>query len=369
MNLSRCLLATFAMTLAVLTISAHQLSATTLVVGNCKSGGYSSIQAAINAAPAGATVQVCPGTYPEQVEITRALTLEGISSNGSDQALIVPPANGLTQTAATDAGTSVAYQLWVNNSPGPVNISNITLSGGLNGVSGCPPAIAGIFYQNSPGTINEVSALGQIGNGCGVGIWVEGGSSNPSVTVENSVVRSFDYLGIFVETYNTNYATELTAKITSNIVLAYQSACYAGIVVESGTTSTVTKNGLSVAPNGSPNICQYGIFIAPFAAGSVSANTIEQYANGIETYADGVPVTSNTLLNNPTGINLQTAAATIKQNSIVVSTAGIEFNCLANPNVQSNTINFAGYGLHRVPSGLSTSTNKVFNTDFIRTGC
>ena len=352
--------------LALIT-GAQALSATTLIVGNCKSGGYSTIQGAINKAPAGAIVQVCPGTYSEQVSITRAVTLEGISSNGTDMATIAPPANGLTQTAATDIpGFTVAYQVWVNNSPGAVNISNIFLDGRNNLVPSCAPAIAGIYYQNSHGTINGVTASSQSGNRCGVGIWVEGGSSNPSVTVENSVVISFDYLGIFAET-TFEADTQLTAKITNNELFAID-VCYAGIVVESGTTSTVTKNFLELYIGPYGGFCNYGIFIAPSAAGSVSANTVENYGTGIGANADGVPVTSNNLLSNGTGINVQTTVAAIKQNSVFESGIGIEFNCIANPNVLSNIINWSNTGLDQVPSALGTSTNKVFNTTTVRTG-
>lgn len=44
---------------------------------SCRSARFSSIQSAVNAARPGATVVVCPGTYREQVVISKRLTLEG----------------------------------------------------------------------------------------------------------------------------------------------------------------------------------------------------------------------------------------------------------------------------------------------------
>ena len=48
---------------------------------SCAAPGFNTVQAAVTAAPAGATVKVCGGTYIEQVEITKSLTLTG--TNGT----------------------------------------------------------------------------------------------------------------------------------------------------------------------------------------------------------------------------------------------------------------------------------------------
>lgn len=44
---------------------------------SCRSARYRTIQSAVNAAPAGGTVAVCPGTYHEQVVIAKPLNLRG----------------------------------------------------------------------------------------------------------------------------------------------------------------------------------------------------------------------------------------------------------------------------------------------------
>jgi hypothetical protein len=261
--------------LPVLLAGAQLLSATTLVVGNCKSGGYPTIQQAITAAPVGATVQVCPGSYQEQVTINKAVTLQGISSNNSDVAIIYPPPGGLTQTTNNAYGNSVAYQVLVQNSSGAVNISNIIVDGTGNQVSGSD--IAGIFYQNSSGTVNGVWAWHQSGNGFGIGIWLEGGSSSPSAILENSYVADTDFADILVETAGSPNSA-LTAKIMGNLLPVQSQYNIPGILVESGATSTVTSNTLISLPlsNG------YGIVIGVGAAGSVSGNNIQNFGAGIQ---------------------------------------------------------------------------------------
>jgi hypothetical protein len=44
---------------------------------------FTTISAAVIGVPAGSKIQVCPGTYPEQVTISQPLTLEGISSGNA----------------------------------------------------------------------------------------------------------------------------------------------------------------------------------------------------------------------------------------------------------------------------------------------
>ena len=52
---------------------------TVLLVG---SGGFATIQAAINAASAGDTILVAPGTYSGFVDVTKAVTIEGVDNVG-----------------------------------------------------------------------------------------------------------------------------------------------------------------------------------------------------------------------------------------------------------------------------------------------
>src|SRR5215469_12285712 len=56
---------------------------------SCRSAAFRTIQSAVNAAPAGGTVVVCPGTYHEQVVISKPLSLKGEHAT-IDQAGVQP---------------------------------------------------------------------------------------------------------------------------------------------------------------------------------------------------------------------------------------------------------------------------------------
>lgn len=138
--------------------SQELLSATvTYATGTCKPGlhSYSTIAAALSALPCPNVVLVCPGIYPEQVEITLPVTLQGVASGNTHQAIVVPPRNGFVANATDDYGDLLAAQLFVNNVAGSVNVSNLTFD--AQGQGAYPARTVGIFYENSPGTVNQVT--------------------------------------------------------------------------------------------------------------------------------------------------------------------------------------------------------------------
>src|SRR5260370_14691649 len=80
----RALAFTFSLALIIFATSAVAAAAT-LTVGNASSlpctGTYSTISAAVAAALPGDTIQVCQGTYNEQVSIGKTLALLGAKAN------------------------------------------------------------------------------------------------------------------------------------------------------------------------------------------------------------------------------------------------------------------------------------------------
>jgi len=104
-----------AVCLAVTAIPAS-LHAATLYVGTCGGPNKPTIQAAVNASSQYDTVLVCPGIYPEQVTITKNLTLQGLVVGTAGQVVITPPAAGVV-TNTTDlypGGLPVAAQVLVH---------------------------------------------------------------------------------------------------------------------------------------------------------------------------------------------------------------------------------------------------------------
>jgi hypothetical protein len=70
--------------------------AATLTVGaassGCSNAGYTTIGAALAVAHAGDEIDICPALYPEQLVITKPVTLRGIGINGIQRVLLQPAA-------------------------------------------------------------------------------------------------------------------------------------------------------------------------------------------------------------------------------------------------------------------------------------
>jgi hypothetical protein len=76
---------------------------------SCAHPGYSTIQSAIEAAGAGASIEVCPGTFVEQLTITKSLKLN--AANGAGTAKVVLPANPADSTTSCDTAPGTeSYQ-------------------------------------------------------------------------------------------------------------------------------------------------------------------------------------------------------------------------------------------------------------------
>src|SRR5215468_3519252 len=202
---------------AIPALTVQPMMAGTFAVGSCKAKvpSYPTISAAVAVAPAGSTIWVCPGIYPEQVVIPQSLTLTGTSDSNQDLAVITVPATGLVSNANSIFGEAVAAQVLVQG--GPVNLTNIAVDG-TGGDLQCAAWVAGIFYApGSSGTVNHAKASGQTDAGCGVGIWAENADGpDKFVTVQNSSVHDVDGFGIFAASAASS--PNLFASIKGNVV-------------------------------------------------------------------------------------------------------------------------------------------------------
>jgi hypothetical protein len=185
--------------LLVLVALSGQAFSSTVIVGTCKSGvHFTTIGAAVAAAPTGATVDVCPGIYPEQVMINKNLTLIGILPVGStsDSAVVVSPAAGLATNGSDIFGNPVAAQIFVQNAD--VTVSHITVDGSNNQLPDCSVDPIGIYYQNASGKITDSAVRDVLMDpalqGCQVGlaINVESNSGAPAITISDNSVRNYD---------------------------------------------------------------------------------------------------------------------------------------------------------------------------------
>jgi len=349
----------------------EMLAATvTYIVGTCTSGTqFSTIQSALDASPAPNTVEVCPGVYTEQLTITKPVTVKGITGNqngifggegNGSMAQIVPPGS-MNVITLLNGGSPVtaSAQVYVDNvSGGAVNLTNLDVQGMY--ASGQGQLFIGIVYQGSSGTINQVITSMQSPSAQpGIGIWLEGGSSNPSVTVENSTIHDFSDNGLFV-IGSTDGAPDLTATIKNNTIFSPQTTAFSDLDLQVGSNPTATGNFMSGA-------LTYGIVLSGAPSGSVSGNTVFGTQYGIEVAVDGPTVTSNNIYGTKVnGIDIQTPslqATVVESNTIRTvnppgsSGTGIELNCnnISSSKVHSNTIVDAWEGYGDAPAGFGGS--------------
>ncbi len=355
-----------------LLLSPQILQAATYAVGTCKPSlpSFSTISAAVAAVPAGATVEVCPGTYAEQVVISTPLTLQGIASGDTNRAIIVPPVSGLAVNVTTsvfgiDYVLSFAAQLLVET--GPVNFTNITVDGTNNNLNGSA-WLAGIFYESgSFGAVNGITARYQIDDGQGVGVFAENGTSIPqTVTIQNSDIHDVDGFGILCGSNQT--PPTLTATVKGNTVAGESVGPGISIAIE-GATGTIEGNVVS-------DFMSTGIFDFGSSNVTISGNTTTNteanlYSFGMDIEGTDDVVKSNLVLNNSgasnsIGIYLITSTATVQANKIVNSNIAIEFNCTSS-SVSGNTIIDAATGIDEVPS--IAVTNTYYGVSTIRSEC
>jgi hypothetical protein len=332
----------------VLTAGAQELrAATTVIVGTCKVGTrFTKIQDALSSTPAPTIVEVCPGTYPEQVTISGTVTLEGVVSGNSSFATLVPPSGAMVTNATLLNGDPAAVQILVENVAGAVNLTNLVVNGSGADVGGA--AVVGILYRNTSGTINHVATYNVSAGIGGYGMYLAGGTQNPKVTIQNSTF-DHDQTGLWVQSNSTS--SELTAIFENNLA----TFCATCIDVEAGATVTISNNMFNT--NG-----QIGIALAG-STGSVAGNTIVgggQY--GISSGNAGFSITSNKIYDATLyGILLDIAvvSANVTGNTLTnIPGTGIGFcGSSGTPNkVHSNTFVDGNIG-YSAPSGFSITGN------------
>jgi hypothetical protein len=264
---------------------AGQAFSSTVAVGNCtKFLSYPTIQLAVTNAPAGSTIKVCPGTYPEQVTITKNLKVIG---NGPTASTVVVPAGGLvTNGVLSIHGHPTAAQILVQNAT--VTISNLAVDGANDGMTDCSINPMGIYFQNASGTITNNAVrnvlLPPALQGCqkGLAIDVESNVGTPSVTISNNSVRNYDKNGITVSGPATG-ANGPNATISGNTVIGLGATTVTaqnGIQVSYGANAEIKGNFVTDViyinpPNCSPNCYgSSGILIYASAGVGVSGNTV-----------------------------------------------------------------------------------------------
>lgn len=238
---------------------------------DCDASGFAfnTIQAAVNAAVSGDTIQICPGTYDEQVVVTTShLTIRGAGVG----ATVVQP-TAVVDNATNFFGNPVAAILAVNGAANVI-VASLTIDGSVadSGASIAPPCpvlpfYIGIFFRNSSGTVDTAHVTGiQSGTACAFAIRAETGD----IVVKTSLM---DHYG------------------TTGIACAF-----------AGTRCTLTDNAIRGRGPVDDEL-QIGIQIRSGAGGRISGNMITDHAfigaHGVPQSAVGIFLVFATPSSNP----------------------------------------------------------------------
>jgi hypothetical protein len=172
------------------------------VEGSGTCGGNSpcffTIQAAINAANPGDTINVFAGTYAEQIAVNKALTLlgpnAGINPNTGSrgaEAVIIP-------TASDPLNPSFAGPIVVSFTAAGVTFDGFTVDGNN------PSLTSGVVFNGS-----DVDAE--------FGIYGDG-SANMDAVVTNNIAKNIGEMAIWINTFGIGGARNANSRITTNKV-------------------------------------------------------------------------------------------------------------------------------------------------------
>jgi len=334
----------------------------------CPAATFTSIQDAINAANAGSLIRVCPGTYREQLSITKSLSIEG------DNGAILLPGNMVANTTGS-SGAPIAAAILVKDAAN-VEIEGLIVDTANSGITECAPDLIGILYQNSSGSIEHNAVrntkLSVSLNGCqsGDAIVVQSlGGGTSKVSIDDNSVHDYQKNGI------TGNETGTEVTITKNVVTGLgptTGAAQNGIQIGFGAKGGVSRNTVTDnvwAPCVSLTNCAFnatGILVFQSDDVRVEHNSVATNQVGVFTNGQNTKIESNSISNSLVLVGIDLAGDDNLASRNDVSNSGqaailIESN---NNKVQSNEIIEAPVGILKLSGtvGNTHSGNSFFAT-------
>lgn len=349
--------------------AAHAADAVFVVGTNpaqCPGAQFSTIQAAVNAASAGTIIRICAGTYPEQVSITKPLSLHG--ENG----VVIQPSNVTANATGSASGQAIAAIILVQDAT-DVDIRGVTVDGTNNGITECSPDLIGVLYQNASGEVRRVAVrnvkLGASLNGCqsGLAILVQSGAGGTSVVdIEDSSIHDYQKNGITANEVGTQ------VKIEGNVVTGVgptTGAAQNGIQIGFGAGGSITRNTVANhiwSPCVSLQSCQFtadDILVYQSDNVTVGQNAVGISQTGIAISANHARVQGNHVFDSLVfdGVELLGNDNHANENWITHSDRAGVFIQGNNNYIENNHINEAAYG---VLKATGSTGNIIANNDF-----
>ncbi len=282
---------------------------------NCQTAGYSSVQSAVNAAESyesshsGAVpaVEVCPGTYSEQVTIDKSLALSRAPVPVSQGAAVIQlpfsvgsdQSKGLSTTAcqANDAAKGVQAPQSVIEICGAVKVavSDLTVEGNWPG-SVCYDSLYGILVGGGASltltgsTVEKAGAVSPL-SGCQGGIGVQAGNQT------TGQVGHVDLSRDTIETYQKNGIAIKGAGSTGDIDHT--------VVTGAGPTSAIAQNGIEYLDGATGKVTDSSVSGNNYTGtGNASSGGILVFGGCGSSLVRDAHFTKNTLTGNDVGIYL-----------------------------------------------------------------
>jgi len=303
---------------------------------SCAQPAFNSVQAAIGAAGAGGTVEMCPGTYTEQISIIEPVKLTAVSGIGTAKLVMPAGAGDSTSACDTKEGLQQIDEISICTS-GSVSITGIaveaiipleTCAGGLNAIfvgGGGTLKANGVTVDGASTSLNAYK-------GCQHGIAIEVGAAAQKeighAALKNVTVSGYEKNGPTVK-----YAGSTLTVTGSTITGEGPSPWIAqnGIEVAYGgqgtiKSSTVTANECDVASCGAEGEQASGVLFYQAAPGStVGRSSVNDNDLGVY-YASGsasVPASAEVTIlkdlltsNRYEGIDLEEGKASLNSDTI-----------------------------------------------------
>ena len=257
---------------------------------------YPTIQAAINAAKAGATIEIRPGTYTEQIVVAKDVTLKGAEGGNT---IIKAPSTLIPFARDTLSSTPVVAIVGITDGAN-VRMSGLTVTGptpclGVSGISVVKKSTLDI--SNSRVTLIRPADLGCPitfrSGGITIGLpffividgEVEGGSTGHGTVTHVTIDR---FLGTGIAVLAPFAGSPSTATISDNLVNGGD----AGVTVNFASVARVTGNTI------------YGTVCTDPACGPDPINQQQSIGIGATLSPPGTVITENIVSGNDVGIFL-----------------------------------------------------------------
>ncbi|MDB5693152.1 MAG: hypothetical protein JWO81_2215, partial [Alphaproteobacteria bacterium] len=308
----------------------------TLLVG---SGGFATIQAAVDASHDGDIILVASGTYVEQVVVDHH---NNLTIKAADDAVVTIQAPADVHQTALTSGSREANAVFTVTNSTHVVLQNIDVDGHGAGdtVDGGAANFYGVFYRNSSGGLIDVDVTGvrdQL-----IGGQISGAQRGVGVGADNDSLLAFSMTGGSITDFQKN------ATVFNDADLSITGVTVTG----GGAVATIAQNGIEVINS----------------TGTISGNTITGigYAGPSDVSSGAVLGFGNTDLditgNTITGANAASTAAKV---------VGVFIVDFGTPNsggeISGNTISQVDEGIDVsggvTPNGILIQNNSVTSID------